>query len=48
MQRIYGEWFPSSGWEHADAPELEIYSAGDGREADYYSEIWIPLQKSVS
>ena len=28
MQRIFSEWFPSSGWEHADAPELEIYSAG--------------------
>ena len=47
MQRIYNEWFPSSGWEHADGPELEIYSDGDIRAADYYSEIWIPLQKPV-
>jgi AraC family transcriptional regulator len=45
MQRIFNEWFPSSGWEHADGPELEIYSAGDIRDPDYYSEIWIPLQK---
>lgn len=45
FKRIFGEWFPSSGWEHADAPELEIYSAGDSSAPDYYSEVWIPLQK---
>ena len=45
MRRIFSEWFPASGWEHADGPELEIYSAGDTRDADYYSEVWIPLQK---
>lgn len=43
-RRIFGEWFPSSGWEHADGPELEIYSPGDTRAADYYCEVWIPLQ----
>jgi AraC family transcriptional regulator len=47
MQRIFGEWFPTSGWEHAEAPELEIYSPGDIRAADYYSEIWIPLKKAA-
>ena len=45
MQRIFGEWFPSSRWEHADAPELEIYSAGDIRDPNYYGEIWMPLRK---
>ena len=48
MQRIFSEWFPSSGWEHADRPELEIYSSGDIRGANYYSEVWIPLQKAAS
>lgn len=43
--RIFGEWFPSSGWEHAEGPELEIYSPGNNRAADYYSEVWVPLQK---
>lgn len=47
MQRIFGEWFPTSGWEHADGPELEIYSPGDIRDPNYYSEIWIPLQKAT-
>jgi AraC family transcriptional regulator len=45
IQRIYNEWFPSSGWEHADGPELEIYSNGNTQAADYYSEIWIPLRR---
>jgi AraC family transcriptional regulator len=45
MPRIFGEWFPSSGWEHADGPELEVYSDGDTRAADYSSEVWIPLRK---
>lgn len=48
MQRIFNEWFPSSGWEHADAPELEVYSAGDIRAADYYCEVWMPLQKPAN
>jgi AraC family transcriptional regulator len=45
MQRIYGEWFPTAGWEHAPAPELEIYPPGNPQSPDYVSEIWIPLQK---
>jgi len=48
MQRIFSEWFPSSGWEHANRPELEVYSSGDIRAANYYSEVWIPLQKPAS
>jgi AraC family transcriptional regulator len=43
--RIFGEWFPSSGWEHAEGPELEIYPPGNNRNPDYYSEVWVPLQK---
>ncbi len=45
MHRIFGEWFPTSGWEHADAPELEIYSPGDNQAPAYYCEVWIPLRK---
>jgi len=47
MQRIFGEWFPTSGWEHADAPELEIYSPGDNQAPDYSCEVWIPLRKPL-
>ncbi len=43
-KKIFSEWFPSSGYEHAEAPELEVYSAGDPSSADYYSEVWIPVK----
>jgi AraC family transcriptional regulator len=44
-KRIYTEWFPSSGYEHAGGAEIEWYSDGDGCAEDYVSEIWIPIVK---
>lgn len=43
--RIFSEWFPTSGYEHAEAPEIEWYSNGDLSSTDYKSEIWIPVIK---
>jgi len=43
-KQIFSEWFPSSHFEHAAGPELEVYSPGDPWSPDYYSEIWIPLK----
>ncbi|SHJ40408.1 transcriptional regulator, AraC family [Clostridium cavendishii DSM 21758] len=43
LKRIYTEWFPSSGYEHGNTPELERYPAGDSSLEDYKSEIWIPI-----
>lgn len=43
--RIFSEWFPTSGYEHAEAPEVEWYSNGDLSAFDYKSEIWIPVIK---
>lgn len=43
--RIFSEWFPTSGYEHAQAPEIEWYSNGDLTSSDYKSEIWIPVIK---
>lgn len=43
-KKIFSEWFPSSGYEHAAAPEMEVYTAGDASSPDYYSEIWIPVK----
>ena len=48
MKRVFNEWFPTSNWEHAGGPALEIYPPGDATSADYRSEIWIPLQKPAS
>ncbi len=44
-KRVYSEWFPSSGYEHAGTAEIEWYSDGDGSAADYRSEVWIPIEK---
>jgi AraC family transcriptional regulator len=44
-KRVYTEWFPSSGYEHAGGAELEWYSDGDGDAEDYISEIWLPIIK---
>ncbi|KHE72668.1 AraC family transcriptional regulator [Halobacillus sp. BBL2006] len=43
-KQIYSEWFPSSGYEHAGTPDLEVYSEEDPFSEDYYSEIWIPVK----
>lgn len=44
-KRIYSEWLPNSGYEHAMLPEIEFYSAGDMLAEDYRSEIWIPIKE---
>ena len=44
-ERIFQEWFPSTGFEHADAPELEVYLPGDPSAQDYKCEVWIPIIK---
>ncbi|WP_108669963.1 GyrI-like domain-containing protein [Peribacillus acanthi] len=42
---IYTEWFPTSGYEHAIGPELEIYYPGNPSDEDYKSEVWIPVRQ---
>ena len=45
-ERIFSEWFPSTGYEHSGGPEMEVYlSDKDPSSEDYYSEIWIPIKK---
>jgi AraC family transcriptional regulator len=43
--RIFNEWFPTSGYQHANAPEIEWYSDGDMSSPYYRSEIWVPIVK---
>lgn len=43
--RIFSEWFPSTGYEHAGGPEMEVYSTDDDPYSeDHYSEVWIPIK----
>jgi AraC family transcriptional regulator len=45
-QRIFQEWFPATGFEHAAAPELEVYLPGDPSAQDYKCEVWVPIVKN--
>lgn len=42
-QRIVTEWLPSSGYEYANAPDIEVYLNPDPQNAKY--EVWIPVTK---
>ncbi|MDE7435943.1 MAG: AraC family transcriptional regulator [Lachnospiraceae bacterium] len=42
-QRILTEWLPTSGYEYADAPDIEVYLNPDPQNAQY--EVWIPVTK---
>ena len=44
-RRIFAEWFPTSGYECAELPTLEIYDESDNTAADYKCEFWVPLVK---
>lgn len=46
-QRIYQEWFPATGYEHAGTAELEVYPLGNIGAADYRCEVWIPIRKKA-
>ncbi len=43
--RIYSEWFPSSGYEAVNAPEIVWHESPDTTNPNYRSEIWIPVRK---
>ncbi|ULL14513.1 helix-turn-helix domain-containing protein [Paenibacillus sp. H1-7] len=45
FQRIFQEWFPATGYEHAGLPEIEVYPSGDTTSVDYQCEVWIPVIK---
>ncbi|NEU31298.1 AraC family transcriptional regulator [bacterium LRH843] len=41
---IHSEWFPSSGYEPAHIPPMEVYLDSDLHSANAYNEIWIPIK----
>lgn len=42
-KRIITEWQPTSGYEYANAPDIELYLSADPDNAKY--EVWIPVNK---
>lgn len=45
QKRIITEWLPTSGYEYANAPDIEVYFEGDQQAADYKCEVWLPITK---
>lgn len=43
--RIYSEWFPASGYEAIEGPEILWNESKDTGNPKYRSEIWIPVKK---
>lgn len=41
--RVFGEWFPSSGFEHAEAPDFELYSDEPNTE-ELITQLWVPVK----
>jgi AraC family transcriptional regulator len=45
QKRIVSEWLPSSGYEYANAPDIEVYPPGDQFSSNYRCEVWLPITK---
>ena len=45
QQRIISEWLPTSGYEYAAAPDIEVYPERYQQAEDYRSEVWLPIVK---
>ncbi len=44
--QIFTEWFPSTGYEHASTPEMEVYLPGNpDNPATWKCQIWVPVIK---
>lgn len=43
QKRIVAEWLPASGYEYANAPDIEVYFEGDQKADDYRCEVWLPI-----
>lgn len=43
-QRIVTEWLPTSGYEYANGPDVELYISPDPQNAKF--EVWIPVVKA--
>jgi AraC family transcriptional regulator len=46
--RIYSEWFPTSGYEQAQGPEILWNADKDTTSPVFRSEIWIPVSRQLS
>ncbi len=47
QRNIIKDWLPSSGYEYANLPDVEVYFEGDRNKDDYKCEIWLPVIKRI-
>ncbi len=45
MERIYSEWLPASGYEWAEAPDIEVYL--DDNPVNMHYEVWLPVVRKA-
>jgi len=45
QRQIISKWLPTSGYEYAIAPDIEVYFEGDQQADDYRCEVWVPIVK---
>ena len=43
-KRIHPEWFPTSGYEHAEGPDMERFRRVDGEK--FIGEAWVPVVRA--
>ncbi len=43
-RRIITEWLPSSGYEYADGPDIEVYRTPNPQDAVF--EVWLPVRRA--
>ena len=42
-QRIFTEWLPTSGYEYANAPDIEVYLEPVPQDARF--QVWVPVAR---
>lgn len=45
QKRIISEWLPTSGYEYASAPDIEVYFDKNQSSETYRSQVWLPIVK---
>jgi len=45
QKNIITDWLPASGYEYANAPDIEVYYEGNRNNDDYRCEVWLPIKR---
>jgi AraC family transcriptional regulator len=43
----FREWLPNSGYDHANAPEMEVYPIDHSTLGGTLVEFWLPIRKKI-